>query len=128
MRCLNKKDLLQNIVIISMYCKTRDSVLQASPSNRFGPAGVKAAQASLHGQGMMLWPGQVLPGERVPVDGNVLAGRGSCNEAMLTGESALVPKAPGAQARPCTCLVLYPLHVSLVCLALVTEVQTCSTL
>jgi len=42
----------------------------------------------------------VLPGERVPVDGEVVAGRGSCDEAMLTGESALVAKAPGAQARP----------------------------
>jgi P-type E1-E2 ATPase len=41
----------------------------------------------------------VLPGERVPVDGEVVAGRGSCDEAMLTGESALVAKAPGAQAR-----------------------------
>jgi len=29
----------------------------------------------------------------------VVAGRGSCDEAMLTGESALVAKAPGAQAR-----------------------------
>ena len=40
---------------------------------------------------------QVLPGERVPVDGEVVTGRGSCDEAMLTGESALVPKTPGAQ-------------------------------
>ena len=62
----------------------------------------------------MLWPGQVLPGERVPVDGDVLAGRGSCDEAMLTGESALVPKAPGAQARPRTCWDQYSHNVLLV--------------
>ena len=45
---------------------------------------------------------QVLPGERVPVDGEVVQGRGSCDEAMLTGESALVPKAPGAQVLLCS--------------------------
>lgn len=43
---------------------------------------------------------QVLPGERVPVDGEVVTGRGSCDEAMLTGESVLVAKAPGAQVLP----------------------------
>jgi Cu+-exporting ATPase len=37
----------------------------------------------------------VRPGERVPVDGAVLAGQSSVNEAMLTGESLPVDKAPG---------------------------------
>lgn len=45
---------------------------------------------------------RVLPGERVPVDGSVLDGRASADESMLTGESALVPKAEGSQVQRST--------------------------
>ena len=38
---------------------------------------------------------QVPAGERVPLDGEVIEGRGAVDEAMLTGESRPVPKAPG---------------------------------
>ncbi len=38
---------------------------------------------------------QVPAGERVPLDGEVLKGRGAVDEAMLTGESRPVPKATG---------------------------------
>ena len=40
---------------------------------------------------------RVLPGERVPVDGELVTGQCSVDESMLTGEAALVPKGPGMQ-------------------------------
>ncbi|MCC7549674.1 MAG: copper-translocating P-type ATPase [Burkholderiales bacterium] len=39
----------------------------------------------------------VRPGERIPVDGEVIAGRTHVDEAMLTGESLPVPKQPGSR-------------------------------
>jgi len=38
----------------------------------------------------------VKPGEKIPVDGEVVSGESSVNEAMLTGESNPVDKTPGA--------------------------------
>ncbi|MES9993356.1 MAG: heavy metal translocating P-type ATPase [Candidatus Thiodiazotropha sp.] len=38
---------------------------------------------------------QLRPGERVPIDGEVIAGESSVDESMLTGESVAVSKHPG---------------------------------
>lgn len=38
---------------------------------------------------------QVRPGERIPVDGIILAGRSAVDESMLTGEAIPVEKSPG---------------------------------
>jgi len=40
----------------------------------------------------------VKPGEKVPIDGQIVEGRTSINEAMLTGESRPIEKAEGDQA------------------------------
>ena len=39
----------------------------------------------------------VKPGERLPLDGRVIAGASSVNQAPITGESIPVPKEPGAE-------------------------------
>lgn len=40
---------------------------------------------------------RVKPGEKIPADGVVLEGESSVNEALLTGESRPLPKAPGSE-------------------------------
>jgi Cu2+-exporting ATPase len=40
---------------------------------------------------------QVLPGDKIPVDGEVVAGKTTINESMLTGEAMPVSKHPGDQ-------------------------------
>ena len=45
---------------------------------------------------------RVRPGEAVPVDGEVVEGRSSVDESMLTGEPAPVPKEPGSKVTGAT--------------------------
>jgi P-type Cu2+ transporter len=68
------------------------------------PAPESAAGFALHPQNSVEIPAeqvqvgawlQVLPGEKIPVDGEVVVGQTTVNEAMLTGEAMPVLKQPG---------------------------------
>ncbi|BDA41935.1 probable copper-transporting ATPase SynA [Coccomyxa sp. Obi] len=54
---------------------------------------------------------RVLPGERVPVDGEIVDGRCSVDESMLTGEAALVAKEQGTAVTAGTVVFEAPITV-----------------
>ena len=54
---------------------------------------------------------EVLPGDRIPLDGTVTEGEADVDESMLTGESAPVTKAFGSQAYAGTCPVTGRLRI-----------------
>jgi Cu+-exporting ATPase len=68
--------------------------LQPSTARRRDPATGLESEVAVD----LLEPGDVVvlrPGERVPVDGELVEGRGHVDESMLTGEPLPVAKAPG---------------------------------
>jgi len=74
-----------------------ESLIRLTPKT----ARVERAGATTEVDISSLVPGDtviVRPGERLPVDGDVIAGFSSVDEAMLTGEPLPVEKQPGARA------------------------------
>ncbi|NTW54219.1 MAG: heavy metal translocating P-type ATPase [Chlorobaculum sp.] len=55
---------------------------------------------------------EVLPGDRVPLDGTVTAGEADVDESMLTGESAPVSKTSGSAVYAGTCAITGRLRIS----------------
>ncbi len=58
----------------------------------------------------------VLPGERIPADGRVWEGESDLDESFLTGESRLLPKAPGDGVRGGSLNVSGPLRIEVTAL------------
>ncbi|MGN6326566.1 copper-translocating P-type ATPase [Pseudolysinimonas sp.] len=62
------------------------------PDDAERPDGTRVARADLVAGDLVV----VRPGAAVPADGEVVEGESEADESLLTGESAAVPKAPGA--------------------------------
>jgi len=60
------------------------------------------------GEGALI---EVLPGDRVPLDGSVASGEADVDESMLTGESAPVMKSSGSKVYAGTCAITGRLRV-----------------
>ena len=74
-----------------------DSETHLTPPERFPAENlseVQPVEIPVHEVQMGQWL-RVLPGEKIPVDGEVISGQTSVNESMLTGESMPVTKQPG---------------------------------
>ena len=67
--------------------------LVLNPDAPDGPGTVSVPSSQVRPRDLI----RVLPGERMPVDGEVVQGRSSADESMLTGESALVAKSAGSR-------------------------------
>jgi Cu2+-exporting ATPase len=67
---------------------------QADPNDRLRLAARKMVPVSSLRPGDLL---EVIPGEKIPLDGLVVTGASEADESMLTGESRPSPKAVGAQ-------------------------------
>ncbi|MGB3492899.1 MAG: heavy metal translocating P-type ATPase [Elainellaceae cyanobacterium] len=74
-----------------------DSNSHSAPSEQFPAENLSEVQPieiPVHQVQLGQWL-RVLPGEKIPVDGEVISGKTSVNESMLTGESMPVTKQPG---------------------------------
>jgi Cu2+-exporting ATPase len=87
--------------------KDKNSLLSALMENR-----IKQARVRRNGSFEMMEIDELVPqdevlvkaGERIPVDGTIVKGKGVVNEALITGESLPVSKEPGDRAMSGTVL------------------------
>ena len=91
------------LILLGKYFEARAIGRTSSAVARLVELGAKQATVLVDGREVTVpvervVPGDLLvirPGEKVPVDGRVVAGASAVNESMLTGEPVPVDKAPG---------------------------------
>ena len=91
------------LILLGRYFEARSRGQASAAMEKLMELGAKTARVLRNGQEAempidQVAPGDVLivrPGEKIPVDGGVIDGHSTIDEAMLTGESLPVSKAPG---------------------------------
>jgi heavy metal translocating P-type ATPase len=95
--------MIITLILLGRYFEARAKGQASNAIAKLAELGAKQARVLRNGEEMLvdpieLAPGDtiiVLPGEKVPADGVVIAGRSGVDESMLTGESVAVTKEPG---------------------------------
>jgi heavy metal translocating P-type ATPase len=95
--------MIVTLILLGRYFEARAKGRASNAIAKLAELGAKEARVIRNGQAVMvdpleLRPGEtvvVLPGEKIPVDGIITAGRTSVDESMLTGESKPVDHETG---------------------------------
>jgi heavy metal translocating P-type ATPase len=95
--------MIVTLILVGRYFEARAKGEASNAIAKLAELGAKQARVIRGGEEILvdpiqLAPGEtvvVLPGEKVPADGVVSAGRSGIDESMLTGESVSVTKEPG---------------------------------
>ena len=95
--------LISASVVLGRYFEARAQGKASEAISKLLEMGAKEACLLVDGQELLVPVGQVRvgdlvrvrPGEKIPVDGEVIDGRAAVDESMLTGESVPVEKTPG---------------------------------
>lgn len=96
--------MIVTLILLGRYFEARAKGQASNAIAKLAELGARQARLVRDGEEVMvdpldLAPGNtiaVLPGEKVPADGVVIAGRSGVDESMLTGESVAVGKEPGS--------------------------------
>jgi heavy metal translocating P-type ATPase len=95
--------MIVTLILLGRYFEARAKGQASNAIAKLAELGAKQARVIRQGEEVMVEPldlrtGEtvvVLPGEKIPADGTVTAGRSGVDESMLTGESASVTKKIG---------------------------------
>jgi heavy metal translocating P-type ATPase len=96
--------MIITLILLGRYFEARAKGQASNAIAKLAELGAKQARVVRGGEEILvdaieLAPGDsviVLPGEKIPADGVVTAGRSGVDESMLTGESVPVTKEPGS--------------------------------
>jgi heavy metal translocating P-type ATPase len=96
--------MIITLILLGRYFEARAKGEASNAIAKLAELGAKQARVVRGGEEILvdpidLAPGDivvVLPGEKIPADGTVIAGKSGVDESMLTGESVPATKEPGA--------------------------------